>query len=149
MPMSAHSVDDLTLARDAFAKWRAGRPGPGRLPEHLWALAVSVAAHHSPQLVARELGLNAGRLRARLQRRDASLPKGRLPKPTFVELRGADLPAPAPATPAHPDPVAADDAHLVRLTLERPDGTSLTLALAPDDPARAERLMAAFIAAIA
>lgn len=146
--MSAHSVDDLTHARDAFATWRAGRPGPGRLPEHLWALAVSVAAHHSPQIVARELGLNAGRLRVRLDCRDASQPKGRMTKPTFVELRGTDHTAPAPPTPAHPDPTPADEAQLVRLTLERPDGTSLTLALAADDPARAERLMAAFIAAI-
>ena len=67
--MSAEFVDDLARARAAFDSWRAGRSGAGRIPDHLWTLAESMLDHHSPQTVARELGLNPARLRARLERR--------------------------------------------------------------------------------
>ena len=59
--MSAEPIADLAHARAAFDAWRAERPGPGRLPEHLWALAVSLVPCHSAQTVVRELGLNPGR----------------------------------------------------------------------------------------
>ena len=62
--MSAEVVDDLARARAAFDSWRAGRSGAGRIPEHLWALAETLVDHHSPQAVARELGLNPARMRA-------------------------------------------------------------------------------------
>ena len=147
--MSAVPVDDLALAREAFQTWRSKRPGPGRLPEHLWALAESLVDRYSPQTVARELGLNTGRLRARLEHRAAPQPKGRSSKPAFVELRGADLAATPASATSRPDPAPMDEARLVRLTLERTDGTALTLALPADDPAAAERLIAVFISATA
>jgi hypothetical protein len=59
-------MDDLARARAAFDAWRAGR-----IPDHLWAPAESMLDHHSPHTVARELGLNPSRLRARLERRAA------------------------------------------------------------------------------
>lgn len=147
--MSAVPVDDLALAREAFQTWRSKRPGPGRLPEHLWALAESLVDRFSPQTVARELGLNSGRLRARLEHRATTLPKGKSPKPAFVELRGADVTATPPVTSNCPNPAPIDEARLVRLTLERTDGTALTLALPAGDAAAAERLIAVFISATA
>lgn len=142
--MSAEALDDLddlARARAAFDAWRGGRSGAGRIPEHLWMLAESMLDHHSPQTVARELSLNPARLRARLDRRSASAPKARSSKPTFVEL-----PATAPASVPPPGPVEPVD--LVRLTLVRPDGTSLTLAVPVTDPALAEQLIASFTAAV-
>jgi transposase-like protein len=87
--MSVEVLDELARARAAFDTWRAGRSGVGRIPDHLWALAESLVDHHSLQTVARELGLNPGRLHARLERRSASSPKARSSKPTLVELRAA------------------------------------------------------------
>jgi hypothetical protein len=143
--MSVEVLDELARARAAFDAWRAGRAGGGRIPDHLWTLAESLLDHHSPQTVARELGLNPGRLRARLERRSAPSPKARSSKPTFVELRTAS-PEPAAASPTRSELV--EPADLVRLTLERRDGSSLTLAVPASVPALAERLIACFTAAV-
>ena len=147
--MSAETHDDLVHARAAFDAWRSGRPGPGRIPAHLWELALSLAERHAPQSVARELGLHPGRLRDRLDRRSAPRPKGRARKPAFVELRAVDLAASAPTTTTRSEPTPRRESEPVRLTLTRTDGTTLTLTLPADDLARAECLLGAFVAATA
>ena len=53
--MSAEPLDDLARVRAEFDAWRSARPGPGRLPEHLWALAASLLDRYSVPVVAREL----------------------------------------------------------------------------------------------
>jgi len=127
--MSAEPVADPAHARAAFDQWRAGHRRRGRLPEHLWALAVSLIPSHSAQTVARELGLNPGRLRASLARQRSSR-KPRAATPAFVELRAID-----PDSPPQPAPDAVLLAERERASLpitaqiERPDGTRLTLSL--------------------
>jgi hypothetical protein len=92
--MSAEALDDLARARAEFDQWRdqwrSYSSGRGRIPSHLWALAISVVPTHSVASVARELGLNQGRLRARLKFDSAPAPKGRPANPRFVELRPVD-----------------------------------------------------------
>jgi hypothetical protein len=126
--MSAEPIADLAHARAAFEQWRAGRLRPGRIPEHLWALAVSLVPLRSAQTVARELGLNPGRLRAGLARRRPTASR-RSPEPAFVELRALDLvPAPEPATDT-PRSASLHAGLLVSARIERPDGVVLTLSL--------------------
>jgi len=144
--MSVEVVDDLARARAAFDAWRAGRSRAGRIPDHLWALAEAVLANHSPQTVARELGLNPGRLRSRLERRSAAAPRARSSKPTFVELRAA---APELGSPSRPSSDPVEPADLIRLTLERPDGTSLTLAVPAAISVLAEQLIASVLTLVA
>ena len=62
--MSAESLDDLSRARAEFDHWRSRSSGRGRIPSQLWALATSLVSTHGVAAVARELGLNPGRLRA-------------------------------------------------------------------------------------
>ena len=142
--MSAEPVADLARARAAFEQWRTQRPGRGRLPDHLWALALSLVPRYSIQSVARELRLNSSRLRARLQRQPPR-PTRREPKPAFVELRAAQL---VPARQSTPDtrlqPAGARD--LISARIQRPDGATLTLTL-PAVRESLDQLCAAFLRA--
>ena len=83
--------DDLARARAEFEHWRSHAAGRGRIPSHLWAMALSLVEHHSVATVCGELGLNPGRLRARLNEHARSTPKRRASKPAFVELRPIDV----------------------------------------------------------
>ena len=144
--MSAEALDALAQARAEFDHWRSHGSGRGRLPSHLWALATSLVGTYSVAAVARELGLNQGRLRARLRKESTAAPKRRASKPTFVELRPT-APELRTASPTASD--LAESVDLVRLTLERPDGTALTLAVPASSPALAERLIASFTTLVA
>lgn len=109
------AADDLARARDAFAAWRSTH-GRGRLPGSLWSMALELLERHSVAEVARELGLNQGRLRARrsaTKRVRSGVPKAK--PPAFVRLEPALMPAPALA-----------DSQDVRVEVERPDGVRLT-----------------------
>ena len=140
--MSAEVVDDLALARAEFDRWRSHSSGRGRIPSHLWALATSLVSTHSVAAVARELGLNPGRLRARLRQDSTAAPKRRASKPRFVELRPAGLLSPvakgAAGAPHAPFQVSA------RLRIDRLDAVSLTLELAADRVDLVKSLVAAF-----
>ena len=128
-------TDDLSRARDAFAAWRSEH-GRGRLPESLWALALDLLDRHSVAEVARELGLNQARIRAKhseARRRSSSSPKTKTPE--FVQLNPALL-APR-ATDAHPNPVRVD--------IERPDGLRLTVTIASDRTDALGAICAAFL----
>ena len=119
--MSADVVDDLSLTRAEFERWRSHASGRGRIPAHLWAQALALVEQHGVSSVCRELGLNAGRVRARLAEQPTP-PKRRTTKPAFVELRPVDI-----ARAAH-SATAADHAG-VGLQIDRADGTRLTLTL--------------------
>ena len=84
-------ADDLSRARQAFAAWRSEH-GRGRLPAALWALALDLLDHHSVAEVARELGLNQARIRAKrseARTRGSGSPKTKAPG--FVQLSPALL----------------------------------------------------------
>jgi transposase-like protein len=140
--MSAEVLDDLALARAEFDRWRAHSAGRGRIPAQLWALALSLVGTRSVAAVARELGLNQDRLRARVEQGSAIAPKRRASKPRFLELRPAER-----VTSATLGAVTATQPRLevgARIRIDRPDATSLTLELAPDRFDVLERLVASF-----
>ena len=136
--MSVEVLDDLARARAAFETWRSGRRRAGRIPDHLWALAVGVSSRYPLATVCRELGLNQGRLRARLAS-DHTSPEPFPPRPTFVELRGA-----APSPPRRRSALTSSGSG-VHLRLERLDGASLSLDVAHDCTEFVERRVATFL----
>lgn len=118
--MTPSTPDPLTTAREAFAAWRVAH-GRGRLPEALWTLALDALDTHSVADVARELGLNPARLRAKrshLRAQTATAPK--IPSPAFVEL---------PRTPRVEPVPHVGDPHAALITIERRDGTRLSITI--------------------
>lgn len=120
--MAADVDDDLSRARAEFEHWRSHAAGRGRIPSHLWAMALSLVEHHSVATVCGELGLNPGRLRARLNEHARSTPKRRTSKPAFVELRPIDVTRAARAG-------AAEGNTGLSLQIDRTDGSRLTLTI--------------------
>ena len=55
----------LREAERCFNHWRRSREGRGRIPEHLWQMAVSTAAVHGVYATARRLRLNPTALKKR------------------------------------------------------------------------------------
>jgi hypothetical protein len=144
--MSARTLDsDLARARAAFDAWRSGGRGPGRIPDHLWQMAIALLDDYELATVAHALGLNPGRLRARLAKQRPATSR-RSPKPAFVELRALDLvPAPEPQ-PDTPVPASGHAGPIVRARIERPDGARLTLFL-PAGCGLLDEVCAAFLRA--
>ena len=55
----------LREAEQCFDHWRRSREGRGRIPEHLWQIAVRAAAVHGVYATARRLRLNPTALKKR------------------------------------------------------------------------------------
>jgi hypothetical protein len=140
--MSVHAVQDLAHARATFDQWRTRSSGRGRIPSHLWSLALSLVERHGVHQVARELGLDPTRLRARLKDLAATVPKLAVSTPKFVEVPHAALSASVRTGPL--DLGVTTHESRVRLRIDRSDGVSLTLDLAPDGFDLLERLVASF-----
>jgi hypothetical protein len=91
------SDESLEQVRQRFVLWRAGRKRGAHVTDALWAAAVGLVGRHGLARVARELGVDSGRLKKRVER--ATVPAaGRDGKREvqFVELF-APPPANAPA----------------------------------------------------
>jgi hypothetical protein len=99
--------EHLQEVAQQFAQWRQSRPQPrgARIPEAVWAEAVTLAKELSLTRVARVLGLKPQAIKRR--RGDASTlarVKPLMPAPTFVEVRAATArPATAEVEVARPD----------------------------------------------
>jgi len=80
-------IPELEHARNEFDSWRASQVGGvrGRIPEHLWSLAVRLASEYGIGATQQVLRLNRKNLKERMER--AGEP------PTFVEL-GNNLASP-------------------------------------------------------
>src|SRR5688572_30719683 len=129
--------DDLSHARAAFEAWRAEH-GRGRIPEHLWGLALALLDRHQAAFVARQLGLSQGRLRikhAELKARRATPPKETSAR--FLELHpSAVLPLPPPVNEMAP---------VLQVQIERPDGVRLTLSIPAHQTSALDAVCAAFL----
>jgi len=77
--------------RERIDEWRRTRERQGRMPEDLWAGAVSLAECHGVYRIARAVGVNYGSLKWRVGRPGAVV--GEAPKASggFVELSAAQL----------------------------------------------------------
>ncbi len=76
--------------RSRFEQWRRTRQGRARIPDELWAAAVTLARRDGVNVTATALHLDAGKLKRRMLASRA--PAAKTPPPTFVELvtTGAD-----------------------------------------------------------
>ena len=115
----------LDEVRAQFDAWRATRPSGHRIPDHLWALALSLLASHSASEVAGHLGLHSERLRRRhAQARAAGQqPQPRRPDRTPAQSPPVFLELTPDALATHARRTGAE----VRLVVERADGLRLSL----------------------
>lgn len=99
-PKSAQTTPpgaDLDQVKQRFALWRAQRKPGAHVTDALWAAAVGLVGQHGVALVARELGIDPGRLKHRVGRGAAPARVGRgKPETQFVEV----FATPAAVTPA-------------------------------------------------
>jgi hypothetical protein len=74
----------LAEAKRGFEQWRRQEKRRGRIPEDLWEMAVGAARIHGVRATARQLRLNATKLKKRIQ----PLKQGPVSedRPGFVEL---------------------------------------------------------------
>jgi hypothetical protein len=142
-PAAPAEAADLAEARAQFNTWRSTRAAGGRIPDHLWSLAIALLSSHSATEVARQLGLHPERLRRRhaeMARPDRSPRKPRGPRtrraaPAFLEI--------APdALVTHAHRTRGD----LRLVIECSDGTRISLASASSDWTRVEALVRSLVA---
>lgn len=99
MAAQADQCDEsLEQIKQRFTLWRAGRKRGAHVTDALWAAAVGLVARHGLMRVARELGVDSGRLKARLGRGPVATParRGGKREVQFVEL----LAPPSAAAPA-------------------------------------------------
>jgi hypothetical protein len=78
------SVGQLSQAKQGFDRWRRGRKRSRRIPEPLWRMAAEAASIHGVHATARELRLNATRLKAQL--RSLGHDRASEKTPDFVEI---------------------------------------------------------------
>ena len=89
------SDESLEQVKQRFALWHAGRKRGAHVTDTLWAAAVGLVVRHGLMRVARELGVDSGRLKKRLERGAVAAAAGRGGK---CEVQFVELFAPPPAT---------------------------------------------------
>jgi hypothetical protein len=83
----------LSLLKEQFEQWRAGRRVGQRIPPQLWEGAVSASAEHGAYRVSRELGLDYAVLKRRAAPVAQDAPSNVMRAPEFVELFAATGPS--------------------------------------------------------
>lgn len=143
-PASPSKTEEIADVRAQFDAWRSTRAAGGRIPDRLWSLAIALLSSHSATEVARQLGLHPERLRRRQAElthvdRGTRIPRALHPTrstaPAFLELAPDAL-----ATHAH------RTRGELRLVIESPDGTRISLVSAGSDWARVEALVRSLVA---
>jgi len=98
MTAQADQCDEsFEQVRQRFVLWRAGRKRGAHVTDALWDAAVGLVGRHGLVRVARELGVDSGRLRKRIERAAGPVGgRGGKLEVQFAELFAAP-PAAAPA----------------------------------------------------
>ena len=91
------SDENLEQVKQRFALWRAGRKPGAHVTDALWIAAVGLVGRHGLMRVARELGVDSGRLKKRHERGAVAAPAGRGGK---RDVQFVELFAPPASTPA-------------------------------------------------
>jgi hypothetical protein len=130
--MSANPKPDFEQIKRAFENFRAGRTGKERLPENLWAQAITLLEHYPFRVVCRELRLKPDYLRRRAAAKGVSV-AAKKPKPQFLTLTSSELKA-IKNNAGVALASATDSGKECRLIIERNDGSRLTLNLPIDWP---------------
>jgi hypothetical protein len=114
----AHAEEALTHLTHHFARWRQSRTtSRGRIPQPLWAQAVTLARVLPCARVAKHLGLTPQALKRRRDATGSALAPTPPPSPHFVEV------AAAWRTPT------------AEVEVQRPDGTRLRITYSDPSPA--------------
>jgi hypothetical protein len=131
---------DLNRVRAEFENWRAQRKGRARIPENLWASAISLLDYYPFYRVCKELNLNAKQLRDRAEVSGKSAHKRSKDKrankpsrqhyssePEFLVMTAGDLANNLPLS--NNTSLANGSNNSCRIVLERVDGSRLSLNL--------------------
>jgi hypothetical protein len=123
MVSPAHAEEALTHLTHQFAQWRQSRTTPrGRIPQPLWAQAVTLAGVLPCARVAKQLGLTSQALKRRRDATGSALAPTPPPSPHFVEVAAA-----------WPTPTA-------EVEVQRADGTRMRITYSAASPALAPLL---------
>ena len=115
---SAQAEEALTHLTHHFAQWRQSRRTPrGRIPQELWAQAVTLTATLSVTRVAHQLGLTPHALK---KRREA--------------LKATASPLPFTQVPHFVEVAAAWRMPATEVEVQRPDGTRLRITYSDASP---------------
>lgn len=128
---------------------RQSHPKRSRLPEPLWQQAVALLERHSVSAICRLTHLHPEGLLKRANSSGAKLPAPPPPQ-TFLQLDPATLNSPTPERPlasAHPAVAAIAQTSAYRLSVERPDGSRLTLSLPSSEWSHIEAVCSLFLRA--
>lgn len=79
--------DKLAQGLCQFEQWRRQQEGRGRLPDHLWSLAVELAREFGVSRTARTLRLGHNTLKQKSQRSEQRDGPDPMPNIPFLELR--------------------------------------------------------------
>ena len=79
--------DKLAQGLRQFEQWRRQKEGRGRLPDHLWSLAVELAREFGVSRTAKTLRLAHNTLKQKSLLRKERTPSNRIPAIPFLELR--------------------------------------------------------------
>ncbi len=146
--MKEQSSPDLHIVRTEFEAWRARRIGRTRIPESLWASAIALLDRYPLTLICRELRLSPTQLRKRCAAGNDKRRQRQPLRQTFLELSSRAFPSPqrsARSGASDSAPPLTEGA--CRVTLERADGSRLSLTL-PIDWMRLEALCASLLRTI-
>jgi hypothetical protein len=94
--MTYRSASDLPArlvqGRQQFEQWRSQQETRGRLPDHLWSMAVELAKEYGLSKTAKTLRLEYNSLKRKCQSLDAHHSPKPIPTRTFLELRPNSTP---------------------------------------------------------
>ena len=82
----------LSLARRQLDQWRRRQPGRRRLPQDLWANAVTLAQAYGLNRTARTLGLKYESLKKHLEAASSETSDPKKARAAFVELLPREIP---------------------------------------------------------
>lgn len=127
---------DMESTVAAFKNWRTTRKKKCPIPEPLWRMAVNLAKHYSLNIICRNLGLNWGTLRKKIDQLSGNAQASVCESLSFVELKlnGDDLRSPF----AHSRNCAVE--------LIRPDGVVMKIFASNDSPLNLSELYKTFLA---
>jgi hypothetical protein len=138
---------DMEAAIQAFKDWRANRKKISRIPAHLWEIAANLSIHcHYPiNLICKNLGLNWGTLKKKIDQLSANVNHPVKPQnhqyksdPSFIELKlNHQGQSPIPYSfllnqSTHSSPCNHSPRCAIELT--KPDGTVMKIFASTDAP---------------
>jgi hypothetical protein len=118
---------DLNSVRAEFENWRTQRKSRERIPENLWAAAISMLDYYPITKVSRELKLNLKQLKKRSKHNGKVERQNHKSKKAFLEVSAGDLVKTLPLSQNAEVSNASETT--CRIVFERSDGSRLSLSL--------------------